>query len=240
MMDTKKYLNQNSFLRDFNDEHREEFNPLFFYRSDDDIIQELEKVILSCQRDKHFLIKVESFEIKSGYEEILEELRLDEMNRNRNLKEKDNRYNYISLKDSEIKLLIINYYIRVYDGNPPNKDNSKRLRVLIEVPRIVDKYYFKIFGNIYSSTFQIVDGSTYNNTSSVNSKTQSVTLKTMFMAVRLYRYKKHIDTVNYGTIPCTFFLSIIFKNSFTFLAFNNSVLNSSSINNVDNLDNTSK
>ena len=129
---------------------------------------------------------------------------------NRNPKDKDNKYNYISLKDSKIKLLIVNYYIRIYDGKPDSPDNSKRLRVLIEVPRIVDKYYFQIFGNIYSSMFQVVDGSTYNNTSS-NSKSQSVVLKTMFMAIRLYRYKKHIDTVNYGTIPCVFFLSRIFN-----------------------------
>lgn len=203
-----KYLNQREFIRNFNDENREEFNPLFFYRSDDDIMQELIKVILSCQRDKHFMIKVESFEVKTDYEEILEELRIDEMNRNP--KDKDNRFNYISLKDSKINLLIVNYYIRVYDGRPDNQENSKRLRVLIEVPRIVDKYYFKIFGNIYSSMFQVVDGSTYNNTSS-NSKSQSVILKTMFMAIRLYRYKKHIDTVNYGTIPCVFVLSRIFN-----------------------------
>lgn len=203
-----KYLNQNEFIRHFNDENREEFNPVFFYRSDDDIIQELQKVVLSCQRDKYFLIRVESFEVKNGYEEILEELRLDEMNRNP--KDKDNKYNYISLKDSKIKLLIINYYIRIYDGKPDNPDNSKRLRVLIEVPRIVDKYYFQIFGNVYSSMFQVVDGSTYNNTSS-NSKTQCVTLKTILMSIRLYRYKKHIDTVNYGTIPCIFFLSRIFN-----------------------------
>lgn len=203
-----KHLNQNSFIREFNDETREEFNPAFFYRSDDDIIRELEKVILSCQRNKNFLLKVESFEIKSGYEEILEELRRDEMNRNP--RDKDNEYNYITLKESKIKLLIVNYYIRIYDGRPDNLENSKRLRVLIEVPRIVDKYYFQIFGNIYSSMFQVVDGSTYNNTSS-NSKTQTVSLKTMFMAVRIYRYKKHIDTVNYGTIPCIFFLSRIFN-----------------------------
>ena len=205
---SEKYLNQSSFIRHYNDVSREEFNPVLFYRSDNDIIQELEKVVLSCQRDRNFLIKVESFEVKYGYEEILEELRIDEMNRNP--KDKDNKYNYISLKDSKINLLIVNYYIRIYDGKPDNPENSKRLRVLIEVPRIIDKYYFQIFGNIYSSMFQVVDGSTYNNTSS-NSKTQSVVLKTMFMSVRLYRYKKHIDTVNYGTIPCVFFLSRIFS-----------------------------
>ncbi len=203
------HLNQASFLREYSDTHRENFNPAFFYRSDDDIITELIKVILSCQRDKYFMIKVESFEVKTKYEEILEELRRDELTRAKN--DKDNRYNYINLKDSEIKLLIVNYYIRIYDDNPDNQENTKRLRVLIEVPRIVDKYYFKIFGNIYSSMFQVVDGSTYNNASASSSKSQNETLKTVFMAIRLYRYKKHIDTVNYGTIPCTFFLSRIFN-----------------------------
>ena len=96
-----KYPNQAAFIRDFNDEKREQFNPLFFYRSDDDIIIELQKVILSCQRDKHFLIQVESFEVIDDYEEILEELRIDEMNRNP--KDKDNKYNYLLLKDSKIK-----------------------------------------------------------------------------------------------------------------------------------------
>lgn len=207
----KTHLNQSSFLREFTDEFREDFNPAFFYRSDDDIITELQKVILSCQRDRYFMIKVESFEIKTGYEEILNELRKDEFLSNRAKDDKDNRYNYVNLKDSEIKLLIVNYYIRVYDGNPDNPDNTKRLRVLIEVPRIVDKYYFKIFGNIYSSMFQVVDGSTYNNTASANSKNQNVTCKTVFMAIRLYRYKKQLDTVSHGVIPCTFFLSRIFN-----------------------------
>jgi hypothetical protein len=129
---------------------------------------------------------------------------------NRNPKDKDNKYNFISLKESKIKLLIVNYYIRVYDGKPDNPENSKRLRVLIEVPRIVDKYYFQIFGNLYSSMFQVVDGSTYNNTAS-NSKTSCVTMKTMFMSIRLYRYQAKIDTVNYGQIPCVYFLSRIFN-----------------------------
>lgn len=211
-----KYPNQAAFIRDFNDEKREQFNPLFFYRSDDDIIIELQKVILSCQRDKHFLIQIESFEVIDDYEEILEELRIDEMNRNP--KDKDNKYNYLLLKDSKIKLLIVNYFMRIYDGKPENPENSKRLRVLIEVPRIVDKYYFHIFGNTYSSMFQIVDGSTYNNTSS-NSKTQSVILKTMFMAIRLYRCKGHIDTINYGTIPCIFFSSRIFNKPVLILSY---------------------
>ena len=100
-----KILNQHHFVREYNDETREEFNPDLFYRSDDDIIKEIQKVVLSCQRSKNFLIKVESFEVKSSYEEILEELRLDEMTRNP--KDKDNKYNYISLKDSDKELAIV-------------------------------------------------------------------------------------------------------------------------------------
>ena len=94
-------------------------------------------------------------------------------------KNKENEYNYINLKDSEVKLLIVNYFIQL-------KDKSEKLSVIIAVPKFVDKYYFKLYGNVYSPLYQIVDGSTYNNSTS-NSKEHSVTLKTMFMPIRIYR-----------------------------------------------------
>ena len=68
-----KYLNQNEFIRNFNDEHREEFNPAFFYRSDDDIIQELQKVhncflkglnhLIKGNKGKIMMIQVFSFNV---------------------------------------------------------------------------------------------------------------------------------------------------------------------------------
>ena len=41
------------------------------------------------------------------------------------------------------------------------------------------EFYLRINGNMYSTMFQIVDGSTYNNLTS-NSKYSSVTMKTMW------------------------------------------------------------
>ena len=51
-------MNQNEFIRKFNDENRQPFNDKWFERSDDEIIEELKKVILSCERSRFFTLKV--------------------------------------------------------------------------------------------------------------------------------------------------------------------------------------
>lgn len=180
------YKNQREFIREFNDSHREHFNDELFERTDDQIIQELKQVILSCQRNRVFTIRVEKFTLVKDYEEIRRILREYEAKRLKNKPNEINRYDYIMLKDSDIQLLIVDYYIEA-----PMKEDEKRyaknLRVLIEVPCIVDKYYYRLFGNLYSPTFQIIE-STYNNSAASNSKSSMVTLKTMFMASRFYRF----------------------------------------------------
>lgn len=182
----KMYKNQREFIREFNDSHREHFNDELFERTDDQIIQELKQVILSCQRNRVFTIRVEKFTLVKDYEEIRRILREYEAKRLKNKPNEINRYDYIMLKDSDIQLLIVDYYIEA-----PMKEDEKRyaknLRVLIEVPCIVDKYYYRLFGNLYSPTFQIIE-STYNNSAASNSKSSMVTLKTMFMASRFYRF----------------------------------------------------
>ena len=179
-------MDQQELIRKFNDENRSSFNEKLFERSDDEIIQMLEKVILSCQRSKYFTLKVQNFTVVEDYPTIMKMLREQESIKS-DSKDKDfNRYDYIALKDSDIKLLVVDYYIAV---KYPKKENQgeKTLRVLIMVPRFVDKYYFKIFGNYYCPKYQIVDGSTYNNANN-NAKCQSVTFKSLFMATRIYRY----------------------------------------------------
>lgn len=179
------YKNQREFIRDFNDKHREKFNPELFERSDDQIIDELKQIILSCQRNRVFTIRVEKFTLVKDYSEIRKILREYEAKRLKNKPNEINRYDYIMLKDSDVQLLIVDYYIEA-----PMKDDkkyAKNLRVLIEVPCIVDKYYYRLFGNLYSPTFQIIE-STYNNSAASNSKSSMVTLKTMFMASRFYRF----------------------------------------------------
>ena len=59
----KMYKNQRELIRAFNDEYREPFNDSLFEHTDDRMIEELEQVILSCQRDKYFMLKVLNFEV---------------------------------------------------------------------------------------------------------------------------------------------------------------------------------
>lgn len=190
-------INQREFIREYNDIHREEFNPCLFEKDDNAIIEELKKVILSCQRSRVFTIKVLKFTVVEDYDEIYKILYKYEKDR---LKAgEENRYDFISLKDSDIKLLIVDYYLAIHHEEESSK-SSKNLRVIIEVPRVVDKYYYKIFGNLYASTYQIIE-STYNNSASSNAKSSSmVALKTMFMASRFYRFlienSKEINLVN--------------------------------------------
>jgi hypothetical protein len=209
-MKTDEY-NQSRFIRQFNDESREKFNPTLFERDDNDIIEALKKVILSCQRDKYFTIKVTKFTVVKDYNDILDILyryEQERINRNKNNK-LDNNYKYINLKDSDIMLLIVDYYIAVNDGITNPNDT---LQVIIEVPRIVEKYYYRISGNLYSAIYQIVDGSTYNNTSS-NSKKQSVTFKTVFMPTRLYREMYELRDYYDNKIKCTIYKSRIFNKT---------------------------
>lgn len=62
------------------------------------------------------------------------------------------------------------------------------------IPKIVDKYYFKINNNYYSAMYQVVDSSTYNNTNTTSNK-PTTTLRTLFMALRVYRYKMKLNAI---------------------------------------------
>ena len=208
-------MNQREFLRKYNDEHREKFNKELFERNDDKFIEYLEKAIISCERDTYFKLKVQNFEVVESYEKILNILREQESIKSESKDKSINKYDYIMLNDSAVKLLIVDWYIWV--PNPKKeKDNTdpphdKVVRVYILVPRYVDKYYLKLFGNIYSQKYQIVDGSTYNNSQKLNAKTRSVSLKSFFMATRLYRYRQQLTTTKGEVLQCVFYMSAIFS-----------------------------
>ena len=48
---------QSKFIAEYNDRNRPKFNDRFFCKSDDDIIEDLKDVILSCERNKFYTIK---------------------------------------------------------------------------------------------------------------------------------------------------------------------------------------
>lgn len=214
-------ITQSQFIRKLNEDTREKFNDSLFNRTDEDTVREIEKVVRSCARsNKYYSISVHDFYTITNYGEIYERLKRHEINR---VKSKSNRqkiksdieerYASIQLKDSDIFLIVVIYHIKINTIDEKiGKCPEEFLEVLIEVPKIVDKYYFHIFGSHYLAVRQIVDGSTYNNTAST-SKHPNVTLKTMFMATRIYRYTDTIKTtkgVELETLKITYYDSRIF------------------------------
>lgn len=199
------YFCQTEFIKRFNEDKRENFNPELFVRNDNDIVEEIMKSILSCQRNNLFTLKVDSFKVIEDYATIMKMLEeYDERVNGNNRKRKVNQYEYINLKDSDVKLLVVRYYIRV-------KENFEYVDVYILIPRIVDKYYFRISGNVYYAMYQIVDGSTYNNSTSTNSKSQNITLKTEFMPVKLNRNVSVVSTIDGEELKLTNYKSMIFN-----------------------------
>ena len=199
------YFSQTEFIKKFNEERRESFNPELFLRDDNEIIEEVKKSILSCQRDNLFTLKVDSFTVIEDYATIMRMLEeYDERVNGNNRKRKVNQYEYINLKDSDVKLLVVRYYLKV-------KENFEYVDVFILIPRIVDRYYFRISGNVYYAMYQIVDGSTYNNSTSTNSKTQNITLKTEFMPVKLYKKVNVVNTIENEELKLTNYTSMIFN-----------------------------
>src|SRR5574343_376690 len=123
-------INQKELISDYDKKSREPFNEYLFYRNDMDIVEELKKVILSSQREGFFTVRVESFTVIDDYAEINKLLfdyneKYKSKNKNRR---KENIYDYVNLKDSDVRLLIVKYFIAI-------KDESEYINVFIEVPR---------------------------------------------------------------------------------------------------------
>ena len=80
MIDNRRMC-QSEFIRKFNEENRPEFNPKLFERDNQEIIDKVSQVILSCERDKYFTLKVLSIRSIMDYEEIYNTLREHAENR---------------------------------------------------------------------------------------------------------------------------------------------------------------
>lgn len=214
--------NQDHFMRKFNETHREQFNEQLFTRNNEDMIDSMLKVIYSCQRDKYFTLRVTSVRIITDYEQIYNTLRDHEESRKRKNAPKDNYYDYIDMKDSDIMLIEVKYLVRhngvekqEIDGKTVDVKNPQEiLTVLIAVPRFVNKYYFRLNGVLYTSTMQIVDGSTYNNSTSNNSKVDSNTMKTMFQPIAMFRGLRSLTDFYTGEVvdKMIVYNSVIFNN----------------------------
>lgn len=208
-------MNQKELVSQVSQNCRIQFNPVLFKRSDDEIMEELKKVILSCQREnKYFKIQIAGFTVVDDYAEIQDILFRYYENASRNktkMKKRDNQYAYINLNESDIRLLLVDYHIEAPYA-VLEEERVDDFRVIIAVPRIVDKYYFRINGIIRSTLYQIVDGSTYNNANS-NAKIPNITFKIVFMAARVFRYHLVADVADGTQYTLTHYMSNIFSKT---------------------------
>lgn len=205
-------FSQREFISEYNKIYREDFNSVLFERGDNHIIDHLKNVVISAQRNKFFTIRVDNFRVIEDYREIYG-LLYEAEKRRKNKRIKINKLDYIDLKDSDIKLLEVTYHLEA-------EGKAIDTKILIAVPRIIDKYYFKISGSVYSAMYQIVDGSTYNNSASSNKKMdQSVTLKTLFAKVTTYIKTFKIQTSNKEVVLCNCFIADMFGKRFPALKY---------------------
>jgi hypothetical protein len=199
-------MNIPELLYNYSFDERERFNPQLFQRNDDNIVRELQNVILTCQRDKYFTIKVNSFEVIDSPIEIYNTMRKYEQDRiDRISKPIENIYDYIPIRNSKTRLMIVHYTIGI-------RDKYEDLDVLINLPRYTDKYYFELQGNYYLPMFQIVDGSTYNN-ANTNAKCASTTQKTIFMPIKIFRFHNKLTTIDGEELPIVLYSSNIFNRN---------------------------
>lgn len=203
-------LTQAELIASYDEKYRPKFNELLFNKNDEDTIKELQNVILSCQRDnKFFKIKVVRFRVIDDYFEIQRILREKEeetFRRKDKGRKRENSYDYINLKDSDIKLMIVTYFMSI-------KGVSNYLDVYIAIPRIVNKFYLRLAGSIYSAMFQIVESSTYNNTTSANNKYHRITFRTILANLNMYRNFQVLRTTIKEEVRCSFFLANVFNKS---------------------------
>lgn len=204
------------FMREYNDKYREQFNDYWFTRNDDDIIEGMKKIILSCERDKYFILKVMNFEVIKDYHTILKMLDDYYSGKSKNSKKSDLGPETINLRDSDIMLLKVTYYVKLNIPENKIKIDTKTgepeqieglVDVLIMLPRYVNKYFYKILGKYYYPSSQVVDGSTYNNTRNAI----TITLKTQFMPIKMYKeYYALVDIVDKSAKTCVLYSSYIF------------------------------
>lgn len=219
------YIDQSQFMRQFNETHREEFNENLFKRSNEEIVEAIKAVVTSCQRDRYYTLQLLSFKPIYNYEEIYNTLREHEEKRKKKNSKIENSYDFINIRDTDMILIKLEWLVR-HNGVERIEENNKTYKVvnpqqvvevLIAVPRFVRKYYFRLSGNYYTTIFQIVDGSTYNNSTASQSKVDTVTMKTMFMPIRIFRGFSELklyspDSKNEKTIKAIEYHSIIFNN----------------------------
>lgn len=208
-------MKQNEMMYQYNLENRERFNSKLFERDDNEIVEEVLNAVRACQRTQQFSIRLVGYKVIDDpivINQILFEKEEENLKYKRNRdKNAENIYDFIQLKDTDIRMIELEYFICANDG-------CETLITHIAVPKIVNGNCFRLSGNYYVPLYQIIDGITYNNTKS-KSKHQFVVMKLMFSPVKIYRNMNSLTTVDKIKLPCTVYDCNIFGKSVLSLKF---------------------
>lgn len=202
------FKNQEQALFQYTRDCRPRFNYELLNHNDFDIVQDLVNVIKSCEMKRFYTIKVNNWYTVDNpidCEKILHKFEAEKREKTK-AKNEENPYDYLQMKDTAYRILVIEYYVAC-------KGEELIFPVYIQVPRYVDKYYFKIQGIKYIPMYQIVDGSTYNNATSA-SKKKNVTLKTVFHPLRIYRNEySNMQTITGEILSSVHYVARAFNKS---------------------------
>lgn len=206
-------FNQKELIYQYNIDTRERFNADLFMRDDNAIIEEVLNVIKLCQRNEQLKIVLSSHRVVEDPIEIHRILWEYEESQMPSKRKKDryaeNQYDHIPLNDTDLKLLIVEYYLEV-------DEESDMLEVIIAIPRVVHGNSFRILGKLYVPMYQIVDTSTYTKVGS-----DSIPIRTMFGMARIYRdLKTNMMTVTNENVKSISYTASIFSkkvNAYLFI-----------------------
>lgn len=202
MMNRNKYHIKNLL---YNHIHKRKipFNSKLFERDHNEIIEELKKIIISCERYANIKIHVRGFAVIEDYQTI-KDIQAEVHStivRARNKHIKENPYKCIDLDRSDVVVMVVSYYVEDSYGN------SDIINTLIYVPIFIDKYYVRINGVKSSPLLQVVEGASYNKVAGKKKDNNSVTAKTIFGPIAMYNNpdKHSLTTIHNENLDCTIY-----------------------------------
>ena len=197
-------MTQQQFIQQFNSNPKYvyQMDPNLFVRDDDEMIRYIQMLYLSIQKtmgyDAYFTIRINKFTVIEDYDTVRDILsKYQEAAIKKSVKLRgatENRFNFIDLRESDVKILVVEIFIEAYDGR-------EIIESVLAVPRVIDGQYININGNIRQMMLQLVDASTYNNQTS-SSKNPMVVFKTQFQPLKVYRNNYKLRTITNEEIDC--------------------------------------
>lgn len=210
-----KTMLQAPYIYKYNLENKPKFNPQLFDKRDEELIEVMTENLKSLERDQNFMIKVLDIYTITDYEEIEKAIKIFQDKIFKVRKEDLPPLDKILLADTEYYLMVVRYFIKT---NNPKEPDGKFIEVPIILPKIVDKYYFKIDGQYYYMMYQVADYSYYNNNMSRQKKAHKkypplVIFSTLSTPAQIEKVDEVLYDINGEEVTFNTFNLKIFKRS---------------------------